>query len=58
VNPLSTFFALVCILFACLVEIYEEKILFDSPSWLLAAIAFALLKLPGLPGMTREQSSS
>jgi hypothetical protein len=49
VNPLSSFFALACIILAFVVGITDEKILFDSPTWLLAAIAFALLKLPGLP---------
>jgi hypothetical protein len=52
---LSTFFALVCIILAFVVGIIDEKVLFDSLTWLVAAIAFALLRLPNLPFLTRRR---
>jgi hypothetical protein len=49
---LSTFLALVCIILAFVVGIIDEKVMFNSLTWLVAAIAFALLRLPGLPFVT------
>jgi hypothetical protein len=45
---MSTILALICIIMGFIVGIIDEKVLFDSVAWFIAAIAFALLPLPGI----------
>jgi hypothetical protein len=44
----STVLALICIIMGFIVGIIDEKVLFDSLAWFVAAIAFAVTPLPGV----------
>ena len=52
---MSTILALICIILGFIVGIIDQKVLFDSLTWFVAAIAFALLPLPAIGTFTRKE---
>ena len=54
---MSTLLALICIILGFIVGIIDQKVLFDSLTWFVAAIAFSLLPLPAIGVFTSRKEA-